>query len=338
MSSSQSYVNQLNYNIQPLFRVIDTFDTDVYPMKKSNQDRFYEIMKKTYDQTHKSTISDQKLEGWSEKFPNMIDRKIESEKRKVKKKLKDIQKSRKAKERFKTSQLRNQNIMRQLESIGYFSINKDSKMAKMRSGLENDEIIADLIQEISDPFGSDHDMVEINYDDQFKRQVQEYQNRYGHLYVVEDIEPIKERKTPKKKPISKIKSIPEKEERKTIRIPAKKVKKKLISSIVLSKNPIKITPIERLEHIKPIPKRKPTPKAKPTPKKKPTPKAKPTPKKKPTPKAKPTPKRKPTPKAKPIPKKRYKVVKRKGYYKTINDVRKWIPAGKMRVVKKKKKG
>ena len=227
MSSSQSYVNQLNYNTQPLFRVIDTFDNEIYPIKKRDPDRFYEIMKETYDQTHKSRISSQKLKEWSENFPNMMDRKMESEKRKLKKKLKDATRSRKAKERFKTSQLRNRNIMQQLESIGYFAINRDSKMAKMKSGLENDEIIIDIIEEISDPYGGDHDMVEINYDAQFKREIQEYEDRYKHVYLVEDVKPIK-KKVPKKKLISKEKPIPKKEERKTIKTPVKKVKEKLV--------------------------------------------------------------------------------------------------------------
>ena len=271
-------------------------------MKKKDPDRFYEIMEKTYDQTHKSGISDHKLKEWSEKFPDMIDRKIASEKRKLKKKLKDIKKSRKAKERFKTSQLRNQNIMRQLESIGYFAINRDSKMAKMKSGLENDEIIADIIEEISDPYGSDHDMVEINYDDQFKRKVKEYEDRYKYVYVVEDVEPIEEKKIPKKKPISKAKPIPKKEVREAIKTPVKKVKDKLFSSIVLSKNPIKITPVEKLEHVK----EKPTIKKK-TVKKAPI-KKKSVAKKKPV-KKKPVIKKKPS--IKKVPKKKAPVKKRK---------------------------
>ena len=259
-------------------------------MKKKDPDRFYEIMEKTYDQTHKSGISDHKLKEWSEKFPDMIDRKIASEKRKLKKKLKDIKKSRKAKERFKTSQLRNQNIMRQLESIGYFAINRDSKMAKMKSGLENDEIIADIIEEISDPYGSDHDMVEINYDDQFKRKVKEYEDRYKYVYVVEDVEPIEEKKIPKKKSIPKAKTIPKKE---AIKTPVKKVKDKLFSSVVLSKNPIKITPVGKLEHVK----EKPTIKKKPV-KKKPVIKKKPSIKKVPKKKAPVKKRKKPLPKVK----------------------------------------
>ncbi len=314
MSSSQSYVNQLNYNTQPLFRVIDSFDNEIYPIKEKDPDRFYEIMKKTYDQTHKSRISDQKLKEWSERFPNMIDRKIESEKRKLKTKLKDITRSRKAKERHKMSQFRNQNIMRQLESIGYFAINRDSKMAKMKAGLENDEIITDIIQEISDPYGSDHDMVEINYDDQFRRKVQEYEDRYKYIYVVEDVEPIKKR-IPKRKLIPKAKPIPKKEERKTIKTPVKKVKEKLFSSVILSENPIKITPVEELEHVKKktptkkkpikkapikkktVKKKKPIVKRKPIVTKKPVKRA-PIKKKKPAVRKKPVKKKKPLPKVK----------------------------------------
>jgi len=315
LSSSQSYVNQLNYNTQPLFKVIDTFDNKIYPMKEKDPDKFYEIMKETYDQTHKSRLSSQKLKEWSENFPNMMDRKMESETRKLKKKLKDIKKSRKAKERFKTSQLRNRNIMQQLESIGYFAINKDSKMEKMKSGLENDEIIIDIIDEISDPYGGDHDMVEINYDDQFKKKVQEYEDRYKYVYLVEDVKPIEEKKVPKKKLIPKRKPIPKKEEKKTVKTRVKKVKEKLVSSVVLSKNPIKITPVEKLEHVKPKPipkKRKPVVKKKPV-KKVPIPKKKPPTKKKPIvkkkiikkgviPKKKPPIKKKTVKERKPLPK------------------------------------
>jgi len=282
-------------------------------MKKKDPDRFYEIMEKTYDQTHKSGISDQKLREWSEKFPNMIDRKIESEKRKLEKKLKDIKKSRKSKERFKTSQLRNRNIMQQLESIGYFAINKDSKMNKMKLGLENDEIILDIIEEISDPYGSDHDMVEINYDDQMEREIRKYEEQYKHVYVVEDVEP----KEVKKK-IPEAKTIPKKEERKPIKTPVKKVKDKLFSSVILSKNPIKITPVEKLEYVKkkPVAKKKPVKKApikKKTIKKVPI-KKKTVKKKKPVAKKKPV-KKKPVIKKKPpikkVPKKKTPVKKRK---------------------------
>ena len=298
----------MNYNTQPLFKIVDTFDNEIYPIKEKNPDRFYEIMKKTYDQTHKSSISDQKLKEWSENFPNMIDRKIDSEKHKLKEKLKDIKKSKKAKERFKTSQLRNQNIMRQLESVGYFAINTDSKMDKMKAGLENDEIIEDIIQEISDPCGSDHDMVEIDYDKQFKDHIREYEERYEHVYIVEDVEPIEKKKISKKKPIApEAKPVPKKEEIKSKTV-VKKIKEKLFSSVILSKNPIKITPSQKLEYIEPksIPKKKPIPKTKPIMKKKPVVKKELAKKKKPVVKKKPIikkvaiPKKTPTIRKKPL--------------------------------------
>ncbi len=323
----------MNYNSQPLFSVIDTFDSEVYPMKEKDPDRFHEIMRGAYDQTHKTRISDQKLKEWSERFPNMMDRKMESEKHKLKKKLRDITRSRKSKERYKTSQLRNRNIMQQLESIGYFAINRDSKMAKMKAGLENDEIILDIIEEISDPYGSDHDMVEINYDDQFKRKVKEYEDRYKYVYVVEDIKPIEVKKIPKKKPISKAKPIPKKEERKTIETPVKKVKEKLFSSVILSKNPIKITPVEKLEHVKKKPtiKKKPIKKV-PIKKKKPIAKAKPIVKKKPVVKKKPI-KKAPIKKKKP-PIKKKPIVKKKTIKKVVITKKK-API-KRKIVKKKK--
>ncbi|KKL81431.1 hypothetical protein LCGC14_1994830 [marine sediment metagenome] len=312
--SEVELIHSLNYKSEKLFNVIDTYDNHVYPIKEKIPSKYNEIMTQVYKNTHKSTLSGERLNEWMDNFPNMVDRKIDAEKRKLKVKRKDLKKSKKAKERHKTSHFRNQNIMSQLESIGYYSINQDSKMAKMREGLENDEIIQDLVSEISDPYGSDHDMVEINYDDQFKRQIQEYEDRYKYVYVIEDVEPtVKSKEVVKRVPSKKRPPLKQKKNLKKSTI--KKVKEKLISTIVLSKNPITITPVEELEHIK----KKPSIKKKRAVKKKPDVKKKPIVKKKLVKKKKSPIKKKSVAKKKPIVKK--KLVKKKKHLPKVKSIR-----------------
>ena len=312
MSSSQSYVNQLNYNSQPLFSVIDTYDSHVYPIKKKNPSKHNEIMIQVYKNTHKSTLSGERLNEWIDNFPNMIDRKIEAEKRKLKKKLKSPERVKKAKKVYITSPFRNQNILSKMDKLGYYSINAKSKKDKMKAGLKDDEIIADLIEEISDPLGGDHDMVEINYDKQFESHLETYKERYKYVYAVEDIKP-KKKDVLVRKDIISVPEKPEVEVKKKrpvkitpIKKPTKK-KLKLFSSVILSENPIKITPVEELEHVKKKPaiKKKPIKKApikkKTVKKKKPIVTKKPAKKKKPVKRA-PIKKKKPTVRKKPLPK------------------------------------
>jgi len=278
--SEAELIHNLNYKSEKLFNVIDTYDNQVYPIKKKDSEKFNEIMTQVYKKTHKTEISGKKLDTWIENFPNMIDRKIEAEKKKIKGKLKSPKRVKKGKEIYITSPLRNRNLLNKMEKLGYYSINTKSKTEKMRSGLKDDEIVADLVEEISDPYGGDHDMVEIMYDDQFKRHVEEYQDRYKYVYAVEDI---KTKKKEKKDVLIRkdIISIPKK---RPIKItPVKKPLKekiKLFSSIILSENPIKITPAKKLEYVKKKPIKKKLIPKKPLVKKAPVKKKKPIAKKK----------------------------------------------------------
>ena len=272
--SEAEIIHSLNYKSEMLFNVIDTYDNQVYPIKKKDPEKFNEIMAQVYKNTNKSKISGKRLDNWIENFPNMIDRKIQAEKTKLKKKLKAPKRVKKGKEIYITSPLRNQNILNKMEKMGYYSINAKGKTERMKAGLKDDEIIADLVEEISDPYGGDHDMVEINYDDQFKSHIEEYKDRYKYVYAVEDSEPKKKEKKDVliRKDIISIPKKPKKEvelkEKRSVKItPLKKPIKekiKLFSSIILSDNPIKITPAEKLEYVvkkkpakkKPIPKKK----------------------------------------------------------------------------------
>jgi len=282
--SEAELVHGLNYKSEMLFKVIDTFDTQVYPIKKKDPEQFNDIMTQVYKNTNKSKLSGKKLNNWIENFPNMIDRKIEAEKTKGKEKRKSPKRVKKSEEIYVTSPFRNLNILSKMEKLGYYSLNTKSKMGKMKAGLKDDEIIADLVEEISDPHGSDHDMVEIKYDDQFKRHIKDYEERYKYVYAVEDIEPPKKEK--KDILIRKdIISVPEKpkevelKKKRPVKITPTPVKKpikekiKLFSSIILSENPIKITPTEKLEYVKKAPVKRPSiKKKKPVVKKKPIPK------------------------------------------------------------------
>ena len=327
--SEAELIHSLNYKNEMLFNVIDTYDNQVYPIKKKDPEKFNEIMTQVYKRTHKTELSGKKLDNWVENFPNMIDRKIQAEKTKLKKKQKSPGRVKKGKEIYITSPLRNQNILNKMDKLGYYSINANSKREKMKAGLKDDEIIADLVEEISDPYGGDHDLVEIDYNKQFENHLDTYKERYKYVYAVEDVKP-KKKDVLIRKDIISIPKRPKKEvdlkEKRTVKMtPVKKPIKekiKLFSSIILSENPIKITPAEKLEYVKekPVVKKKPIKKApikkkKPPIKKKPIvkkkiikkvaiPKKKPVVKKKPISKKLPVKKKKPTVKKRPISKKK----------------------------------
>jgi len=298
--SEAKLVRDLNYKTEKLFNVIDTYDSHVYPIKKKNPSKYNKIMNQVYENTHKSPLSGEKLNEWVDNFPNMIDRKIESEKKKLKKKLKSPGRVKKSKKVYITSPLRNRNLLDKMDKLGYYSINAKSKTDKMKAGLKDDEIIADLVEEISDQYGGDHDLVEIDYDKQFETHLNTYKERYKYVYAVEDIKPKKKDVLIRKDIISILKKPKKKVEVKKKRpvkiTPVKKPTKKklkLFSSVILSENPIKITPVEELEHVKkkPIIKKKRVVRKKPVKKKRVVKKKhivrkKPVKKKKPLPKVK----------------------------------------------------
>ena len=286
--SEAKLIQDLNYKNEKLFKVIGTYDSHISPIKKEDTSKYKEIMTQVYENTHKSTLSGERLNDWIDNFPNMIDRKIQAEKTKLKKKLKSPKRVKAGKKSYITSQPRNEIILSKMDKLGYSSINTDSKMDKMKAGLKDDEIVADLVNEISDPYGGDHDMVEINYDKQFKDHLEDYSERYKYVYAVEDVKPKKKDvviredviSVPKKPKVKLKKKRPVKIT--PVKEPTKK-KLKLFSSVILSENPIKITPVKELEHVKekPVVKKKPIKKA-PIEKKKPTTKKKPVVRKKPS--------------------------------------------------------
>lgn len=157
-SDHMDLVNLLNYNHQKLYDVIEIYD------KYINNDNKFEILKEVYRNTHKNMISGEKLLKWIENFPNFIEDKIKTIKRKLKKKNKDMSKSRKAKERYKTSELRFRNIVRKINNLGFYGFDATPIRDRMNY-LEDDEIIEEIINDISDPLGNDNDLLEIKDQD-----------------------------------------------------------------------------------------------------------------------------------------------------------------------------
>ena len=150
--TNDDLINRLNYKTNYLFDVINTYDKYI-----SNHANKREILTNVFKMTHKSMIYNDKMTHWIDNFPNMIDNKI----RAIKNKKKNLSKSNKAKIRYKTSTLRLKNIIRKMNSLGYYDFDEREIKPKMKL-LEDDEIIQDLINEFSE-VNQDHDM--IIYDD-----------------------------------------------------------------------------------------------------------------------------------------------------------------------------
>ena len=170
--NNSDLVNRLNYNSQYLFDVINTYDNIV-----SNHVDKREILIEVYNNTHKSRLSTDKMNNWIDNFPNMIDNKINALKNKLKNKNKDKSRSRKAKLRYKTSELRFKNIIRKLNSLGYYGFDITQIRSNMIT-LEDDEIITDMMNEFSE-VNQDHDTLEIIGDHE-KRIYDEQLAKYKH--------------------------------------------------------------------------------------------------------------------------------------------------------------
>ena len=146
-------INRLNYKTQYLYDVVNTYDTYMSLFDDSIK---RVILKKVFKLTHSinTRYSEKKLNNWCDNFINMIDDKV----RAIKNKKKDAIRSKKSRETYKTSELRYLNIVRKIESLGYYGFDESQIRSSMKS-LEDDEIINDMIQEFSE-VNSDHDQLE----------------------------------------------------------------------------------------------------------------------------------------------------------------------------------
>lgn len=170
----EQLANMLNEKYNRLFDIINTYDNLVY-----NNPNFNEIMNLLYTITHKSNGNKQEREKWIEKFPNEIDRKIENIKKENKKKnrsLKQKEHNRSFNQRATT--LRKLNIIRHMNSEGYYGFNEDQIWHLMEIKRTNDEIYEFLIDSLRDKFGNDNDMVEIDEDKQYNDHLDYMNGKY----------------------------------------------------------------------------------------------------------------------------------------------------------------
>ena len=151
--SQNELIERLNYKTQYLYDVINTYDTYMSLFDDSMK---RVILKKVFKLTHSvnTRYTEKKLNNWCDNFINMIDDKV----RAIKRKKKDMIRSKKSKETYKTSELRYLNIVRKIESLGYYGFDESQIRDNMKS-LEDDEIINDMINEFSE-VNQDHDMLE----------------------------------------------------------------------------------------------------------------------------------------------------------------------------------
>ena len=169
--SQNELIERLNYKTQYLFDVINTYDTFMIYFDDSMK---RVILKKVFKLTHSinTRYTEKKLNNWCDNFINMIDDKV----RAIKNKKKDMIRSKKARETYKTSELRYLNIIRKIESLGYYGFDESQIRDSMKS-LEDDEIITDMIQEFSEE-NSDHDQLERSNEEE--RIYNENLERYNH--------------------------------------------------------------------------------------------------------------------------------------------------------------
>ncbi|MHA1291130.1 MAG: hypothetical protein ACTSQJ_00510 [Promethearchaeota archaeon] len=83
-----------------------------------------------------------------------------------------------AKKAYKTSELRVQNIIRSLNSKGYFSFDVVQIRDMIRNKFDDDEIIETIVNSFSDECGIDSDMLEVDYDKQFREHLEFIKKRY----------------------------------------------------------------------------------------------------------------------------------------------------------------
>lgn len=147
-------IQRLNYKTNYLYDVVNTYDSFMIHFDDSMK---RVILKKVFKLTHSinTRYTEKKLNNWCDNFINMIDDKV----RAIKNKKKDMIRSKKSKETYKTSELRYLNIIRKIESLGYYGFDETQIRSNMKT-LEDDEIITDMINEFSE-VNQDHDMLEI---------------------------------------------------------------------------------------------------------------------------------------------------------------------------------
>ncbi len=118
---------------------------------------FKNVMLEVYNLTHKNPIKtwNKKVKEWSNKYPDIVNRKINGIKNKLKNTHKDSQRSKESKDRYYSKQMisfRLPTIRKMLDSRGHLNVSDSSieQALKAYYTMSNDEIMNDLIAHKND--------------------------------------------------------------------------------------------------------------------------------------------------------------------------------------------
>ena len=151
-SELEEIADRLNYNNlhrNKLYKIKELYES----LNLSKEDE-KEMILKLYNKTHKRNIGSYTKTFWefyNHIYEDELDRKINSETRKQKDRMKDPKKAKQQKERYKTSELRFLTLKKNLDKNGY-QYDSVEVRGKMKY-LENDEIIGDIKAQQSEETG-----------------------------------------------------------------------------------------------------------------------------------------------------------------------------------------
>lgn len=152
LNNNDSKARLLNYEDQSinLYEALELY----YSLDDSE---FKEIMVETFNLTHKGQFKswNKKIDVWSNKYPDIVNRKINGIKNKLKQARKDPVKSREMKERYYSEKMisfRFPTIRKMLNTRGHLNVSDSCIMQSLKAyyKMSNDEIMNDLIAHKND--------------------------------------------------------------------------------------------------------------------------------------------------------------------------------------------
>lgn len=144
------------YEIRDSYNSLDLSNEDQKKMMLRLYNKIYENKAKSYTKDF--------MEFYEHRYDDILENKIRSEETRLKEAFKDPAKSEKAKEQYKTSELRLYNLMAMVESKGYYDYSTKAlreTMLELKHG-ENDEIVNDFIESFKDEYGIESDMLYVD--------------------------------------------------------------------------------------------------------------------------------------------------------------------------------
>lgn len=160
----EDLASQLDYTISrnKLYEIRESYNS----LKLSEKDQ-KKLMLKLYNRIYENkarSYTKDFMEFYEHRFDDNLERKISKEEKRIKDINKDLAKSKKAKERYKTSELRLFNLMAMIESKGYYDYDLKSlreKMLELKNS-DNDGIVGDFIKNDLRDESGDSDMLYVD--------------------------------------------------------------------------------------------------------------------------------------------------------------------------------